>query len=110
MASSYIPIINPFTGELQLVLKPSTSGSVIGIPPTNINAIARWDDTTATTIKNSPGTLVQDGGGIEAQMFVFNRQILNDVTIPDHYSAVSSDVELISGDIILLGDAQLILL
>lgn len=107
---SYIPIINPFTGELQLVLKQSSGSSVLGTPPTTVNTITRWADTTGTLIKNSPGTIVQDGGGIEAQAFVFERQILNDVTIADHYSMVNSDIELISGDLIMLGDSQLILL
>jgi hypothetical protein len=87
----------------------SGSGNVTGVPPTTVDAIVRWNNTSGTSIKNSPGTLVQDSGAIEAQAFVFNRQILEDVTVPDHYSVVSSDVELVSGDIILDGDATLIL-
>lgn len=100
---------NPIYGTLDLVNATSTStGNVTGVPPTDINAIARWDDTTGTTIKNSPGTLVQDSGAINAQAFVYNREILNDVTIPDNYAMIVGDLDLVSGDIILEGDAELI--
>ena len=85
------------------------SGNVTGIPPTGIRDIAIWADATGTTIEDSIA-IVQVGGSVQAQEFVFDRQIINDVIVPDHYSAISSDVELISGDIILNGDAQLILL
>jgi hypothetical protein len=102
---------NPLTGQLDLVNSSGSgpSGNVTGLPPTDINAIARWADTGGDIIKNSPGTLVQDSGAIQAQAFVFERQILNDVTIPDHYSMINSDIEMISGDLIMLGDSQLIL-
>lgn len=101
---------NVFTGNLDLVGGTSSgSGNVTGIPPTTPTAIARWVDTGGTTIENSLA-LVQDGGVVQAQGFVFDRQIINDIVVPDHYSMVNSDVELISGDIYLEGDAQLILL
>jgi len=100
---------NPITGQLDLVNATST-GTVTGVPPTDINAIARWDDTTGTTIKNSPGTLVQDSGAINAQAFLFNRQIMNDVIVPDQYTIIASDIELLTGDIILEGDSELILI
>lgn len=102
---------NVFTGTLDLVGSSSSgSGNVTGVPPTDIRAIARWADTTGTTIENSPATLVQDGGGIEAQGFITNRQILNDITIPDKFVMTSTDVELVSGDLILEGDGTLLLL
>jgi hypothetical protein len=89
---------------------PSSGGDVTGIPPTTIDAIARWNDTTGTTIKNSPGTLVQDSGAIEMQAALQDRQILNDVIVPNHYTMLQTDVFLISGDIILDGDSTLLLL
>lgn len=101
---------NIFTGTLDIVSSSSGSGNVTGIPPTDINAIARWADTTGTTIENSPGTFVQDSGAVQAQAFVFDRQVINDINVPDHFTMISTDVELISGDIILDGDAQLVLL
>ena len=88
----------------------SGSGNVTGIPPTTVDAIARWNDTTGSSIKDSPGTLVQNSGAIESQAFVFNRHILNDVTVPDNFAMINTDVELISGDIILDGSAVLLLL
>lgn len=102
--------INPIYGTLDLVGSSTSSGDVVGPASATDKAIARYDGTTGKLIQDSPYSIVQDGGAVQAQAFVFNRQVLNDVTIPDHYSAVSSDVELVSGDIILLGDAQLILL
>lgn len=104
--------LNPLTGMLDLVGTSGSgpSGNVTGLPPTDVGAIARWVDTGGDVIQNSPGTLVQDSGAIQAQAFVFQRQIISDVTLPDHYSMVNSDIELVSGDLIMLGDSQLILL
>ena len=86
------------------------SGNVTGLPPTTDKAIARWSGTTASYIQDSPYSIVQDGGAIQAQGFVFNRQILNDVVVPNKYTMINTDIELVSGDIYLLGDAQLLLL
>ena len=99
---------NVFTGTLDIV-GSSSSGGVTGIPPTTIDAIARWADTTGTTIKNSPGTFVQDSGAIEMQAALQDRQILADVIVPPYFTMMQTDVYLISGDIILDGDATLIL-
>ena len=79
-------LINPFTGQFDLVGTTSGgggSGNVTGIPPTDINAIVRWATTDGSVIENSPFTYVQDSGAIQAQGFVFDRQILNDITVPD---------------------------
>ena len=103
---------NIFTGTLDIVSASGSgpTGNVTGLPPTDINAIARWADTSADSIKNSPGTFIEDSGAIQSQAFAFNRQILNDVTVPNHFSVISTDIELVSGDLILLGDSQLLLL
>lgn len=102
---------NLFTGTLDITSSSgSGSGNVTGEPPTDINAIARWDSTDGTLIKNSPGTFVQDSGAINAQAFVFDRQIINDVIVPDHYSVIATDIEILTGSIILQGDAELVLI
>lgn len=102
--------INPIYGTLDLIGNTgSGSGNVTGLPPTNIRDIAIWADTTGTTIEDSLAQ-VQLGGAVQSQGFVFDRQIINDIVVPDHYSMINSDVELITGDIYLIGDAQLILL
>lgn len=85
------------------------TGNVSGIAPTTVGAIATWDNTTASLIQNTL-TYVQASGAIEAQAFLADRQILNDIVIPTHYTMVQTDVYLISGDIILDGDATLLLL
>lgn len=101
---------NIFTGTLDIVnASGSGGGNVTGLPPTNIRDIAIWADTTGTTIEDSLAQ-VQVGGAVQAQAFVFDRQILNDVIVPDHYSVINSDIEMLSGDLYLDGDAQLILL
>lgn len=67
---AYKVILNPFTGELQLVNTPSGGGSgVTGIAPTTIGAIASWADTAASVIQNTL-TNVQASGAIEAQGFI----------------------------------------
>jgi len=82
------------------------SGDVVGPGSSTDKAITRWNGTSGNLIEDSKAIL-QDSGAIQAQAFAFNRQILADVTVPDKYSVISTDVELISGDIILLGDAEL---
>lgn len=103
---------NPFTSNLDYYQSSSSgSGNVNGIPPTDINAIARWADTTGTTIKNSPGTDVQDGGAIQASGFVGNRSVTTVVTIPSEYYMVTSGLELeVTGSIELEIDGELIIL
>lgn len=78
---AYKVILNPFTGELQLATNASSgSGNVTGIPPTTINAIASWADTTGTTIQNTL-TNVQASGAIEAQGFITNQDVIGLVTV-----------------------------
>jgi len=106
---AYKTILNFYTGELQLV-NAGNSG-VVGIPPTDINAIARWADTTGTTIKNSPGTDVQDGGAIQAAGFIGNRSITTLVHIPSEYYMEAAELEIeLSGAIEIEPDGELIIL
>jgi hypothetical protein len=101
---------NIFTGTLDIVeATGSGSGNVTGIPPTTPGAIAVWVDTGATEIENSL-TFVQPSGAIQMQAALQDRQILNDITIPTHYTMLQTDVYLISGDIVLDGDSTLLLL
>jgi hypothetical protein len=100
---------NPITGVLDLV-ELANSGNVTGIPPTTIGAIAQWADTTGQTIANSPGTFVQASGAIESQGFVFNKQILANVTVPNNYNVFYRNIVLLAGDIILDGNAEIVLL
>lgn len=101
---------NVFTGTLDIV-GSSSSGGVTGIPPTTIDAIARWADTTGTTIKDSPGTFVQDGGSIQASGFMGNRSITTLVHIPSDYYMESAELEIeLSGAIEIEPDAELIIL
>ena len=102
---------NVFTGTLDIVGSSSSGGGVTGIPPTDIDAIARWADTTGTTIKNSPGTYIQDGGAIQASGFMGNRSITTLVHIPAEYYMVAAELELEpSGNIEIEPDAELIIL
>lgn len=103
-------VVNPYTGELQLINTSSSgSGNVTGIPPTTITGIARWADTTGTTIEDSKAT-VQDGGAIEAQGFITRRSVTDLVVIPDGESWIAPSLELeLSGSIELEPNGELII-
>src|SRR4249920_1770556 len=91
---------NPFTGTLDFYT--ASNGNVAGIPPTDINAITRWADTSGTTIKNSPGTNIQDSGAIEAQMFITNRKVDGTVTVNATETAIVPGLQLQPGSVIIL--------
>lgn len=102
---------NPITAQLDLVNNSTATGSVSGIPPTDINAIARWADTTGTTIQNSPGTLVQDSGAIEAQGFISLRSVATTVTVNTGESWIAPALTIEPGGMIVLQpDAELIII
>lgn len=87
-----------------------TSG-VTGVPPTDIDAIARWNDTTGTSIKNSPNTAVQDGGGIQAMGFIGAKEIIAAVVIPDKsYMIATGLTVMITGSISIGSDSELVLI
>jgi len=87
-----------------------TSG-VTGVPPTDIGAIARWNDTTGTSIKNSPGTLVQDGGAIQSAGFITNRSVSTIVSIASTYSMIAPELEIeLTGSIEIEPDGELIII
>lgn len=91
----------------------ATTGAsgVNGVPPTDIDAIARWNDTTGTTIKNSPGTLVQDGGAIQSNGFITQKNITTLISIPTGYSMIAPELEIeLSGSIEINADASLIII
>ncbi len=101
---------NPFTGTLDYY-QSASAGGVVGIAPTNIGAITRWADTTATTIENSPGTNVQDSGAIEAQGFITNRQVNGTVTVGATESWISPGLQLQPGAVIVMNPgAELIVI
>jgi hypothetical protein len=100
---------NVFTGTLDIV--NASSSGVTGIPPTTIDAIARWADTTGTTIKNSPGTYVQDGGALQTQGFIGDRSITTLVHVPSEYYMIAAELEIeLTGAIEIEPDGELIIL
>ena len=87
------------------------TGNVTGIPPTDIRAIARWADITGTTIENSPDTLVQDSGAIQAQGFITSRSVTGIVSIPAQFSWIAPELQIeLSGAIEIEADGELIIL
>jgi len=102
-------VFNPFTGTLDIVSSGTGGGAVNGPTSSTDKAIARWNGTSGTLLQNSL-TIVQDGGAVQGQGFVFNRVIQNDVTIPDKYVMITRDIVMDTGDIIMNGDAELIVL
>lgn len=89
----------------------SGSGNVTGIPPTTIDAITRWADAAGSVIKNSPGTLVQDGGAIQATGFITNRSVTTLLSIPSEYSCIAPELEIeLTGSIEIEPDGELIII
>lgn len=104
---------NPLTGQLDLVNGAGAgSGNVTGIPPTDIRAITRWADTSGTTIENSPNTLVQDSGAIEAQAFIAMRNVTNGtITVNGGETWIAPSIEMGPGGVVILAaNSQLIIL
>lgn len=83
---------------------------VTATQPVTDNAITRWDGNDGRKIQNSPGTLVQDGGAIQAQGFLTNRVIDELVTIPTNYTMVAANVDIEDGEIVIEEDSELLLL
>lgn len=77
---AYKVVLNPFTGDLQLVTSITGSSGVTGIAPTTPGAIATWVDTGATTIQNSL-TNIQASGAIEAQGFITRQDVTGAVVV-----------------------------
>lgn len=92
---------NPFTGTLDYYQAGSSQG-VTGVAPTDINAIARWANTGATVIANSPGTYVQDSGAIQAQGFITNRVVTGVMDVPSNHTLITDSLEMQPGSMITM--------
>jgi len=103
--------LNIFTGTLDITgTSGSGTGNVTGLPPTTVTAIARWEDTTGTTIENSLA-LVQDGGAIEAQGFITMRSVINLVIVNSGESWIAPEMEIeLTGSIEIEPDAEMIII
>ena len=102
--------LNVFSGNLDYYQSGGGgSGNVTGESPTTVNSITRWDNTTGTLIKNSPGTIVQDSGAIEAQGFITNRNIAGTIVINPGETWLAPSLNIQPGSVIVLNaDSQLI--
>lgn len=103
--------LNPLTGMLDLVGSSSSSSGITG-PVTSTNkAITRWNGTSGDVVQDSPGTLVQDSGAIEAQGYITNRVVTNTVTVNSTETWIAPSLEVAAGGTIVLGSgAQLIII
>lgn len=101
---------NPFTSNLDYYQSGGSSSGVTGIPPTNIGAIARWADTTGTTIENSPDTNVQDSGAIEAQGFITQSNVTGIVTVNNGEAWIAPGLTIASGGGIILASGSALIL
>lgn len=89
----------------------TSTGNVSGVPPTDVNAIARWDNTSGTVIKNSPNTYVQDGGAIQASGFITTRSVTTLVVVPSGDSMIAPNLEIeLSGSLEIEPDGELIII
>lgn len=86
-------------------------GGIPAAPPTDDKAIARWVGTSGDTLQNSPGTLVQDSGAIQSAGFITNRNVTTTITVSSGYTWIAPALVIKpSGAVILMPDAQLIIL
>lgn len=101
---------NPFTGSLDFYESAAAgSGDVNGPVISTDKAITRWNGTTGKVVNDS-FAILQDGGAIQSQGFLFNNQIIRDISVPDDYVLVGRNPELISGNIVLLGSSEFLIL
>jgi len=107
---SYQVVVNPFTGTLQLVTRVlNPTGNVIGIPPTVVNNIATWADTTGTTIQNSLAS-VQPAGDIHGQLFVTQSVVNGTISLAAGEVGIAPGLTLNPGALIkLLPGSRLVL-
>lgn len=100
--------LNPLTGSLDLV-NNSSAGDVTGPGLSTDNAIVRWDGITGTVIQDSK-TLLQDGGGIEAQGFITRNNITDIMIIHSNQSIVSSGFSIeVDGELVIETDGELVI-
>lgn len=85
------------------------TGNVSGEAPTTVGAIAVWDNTLASLIKNSQ-TNIQDSGAIEAQAFITRRTVVGNVTVNSDESWIAPSIEIsLTGSVIISSDAEVII-
>jgi hypothetical protein len=97
---------NPLTGNFDIV----STGYVVGPNGATLQAIARYADTTGSVIEDSPGTLVQDGGAVQVQDIIINRQIATTVTIPTNCTMISDALEMQPGGVIVMSPGSKIII
>ena len=87
----------------------SGGGDVFGPVSATDNAISRYDGITGKLIQNSKA-LLQDGGGIQTQAIMVNRSITDTVMINSNYSMITPEIELEDGELIIEGDAEIVII
>lgn len=101
---------NPLTGTLDLVGSGSSGSGITGPASSTDKAITRWNGVTGTVVQDSPGTLVQDSGAIQAQGFISNRIINGTVDVPDENTWITDTLEMQPSAIITLGQGSRIII
>jgi hypothetical protein len=99
---------NPFTGTLDYYQAASATG-VTGIAPTTVNAIATWDNTTATVIQNSLAS-VQAAGDVHGQGFITQSNVTGIVTVNPGEAWIAPGLTLASGGGIILASGSALIL
>lgn len=98
---------NPTTSQLDLV---NNDTGIQGPLVSTDTAIVRWDGTTGNLVQDSL-TILQDGGAIEAQMYITRRSVTELVQIHTDQSAIAPSLEIeLTGSIEIELDAELIII
>lgn len=100
--------LNIFTGALDLVSSGGSGGGINRIGPTTDKSITRWLGNSADNVQGSK-TLLQDGGGIEAQGFVTRTLITDQLTIRSEQVMVTGGFSVeAAGELVIESDGELI--
>lgn len=98
---------NPFIGNLDFY---KNNTGITGPISSTDKAITRWNGTAGDTVQDSPGTLIQDSGALQAQALIENRQINGTVNIPTNYSWIADSIEMQPGAIITMNPGSRIII
>ncbi len=102
-------VLNPFTGELQLIGSSSSGGGITGPVSSTDKAIVRWNGTNGSVVEDSLA-IVQDGGAIEAQAFITMRSVTNPVVINPGESWIAPSIEIApTGSVVISSDGDLVI-
>jgi hypothetical protein len=87
-------VLNPYTGELQLVNVASGGSGITGPLTSTVGAIVSWDNASGTVVRDNPQTFIQPGGAIVSSGFITNRSVSTLVQVLAEETWIAPELEL----------------